>query len=155
MAGLIRGAGYCTNRDCVDFARCVLIVGPGEKFDCPSCALAGWVERERGHIRGGFRLYSEVRVEYGFDPRRRCYRDIARVKDTSVRSCQNVYTLQSPLIAGELEAHAIAEAILKNLNRQAGTRCSRSRRRRLISIRPDVLAGTAHVMSSAAAMEVC
>ena len=155
MAGLVRGAGYCTNRDCVDFAKRVLLVGPGEKFDCPSCELAGWVERERGSISGGFRLFSEVRIEYGFDPRRRCYRDITRLKDASVRSCQNVYTLQSPLIEGEDQAHAIAEAILKNLNQQAGPRHTRAGRRRLISIRPDLLAGTAHVMSSSGAMEAC
>ncbi len=120
MAGITRGAGYCVNKECFDFGRRTFIVGPGDGFSCPFCEQDGKVMKERGFYSGKSDIYNEVRVEYGFDVERSCYREIARVRDESVLGRHNVYTLQSPLIDSEEKALRVAEVILSNLNRYQG-----------------------------------
>lgn len=164
MAGMIRGAGYCTNRGCADYSIRIFLPGPGEKFNCSTCGQEGRVERERGTSAGNSDIYNEVRVDWSFDSEHGCYRSITRIKDDSIRGRHGVYTLQSPLIDSEEKALKVAQAILKNLNRCRGPmrrsayRSVRpSRELKLVNAktrRPD-RGSTSYLMTSRRAIEAC
>ncbi len=120
MARMKRGVGYCENTDCKDYAKAVFLLNHGDTLCCPRCCQLGKVEQERGFYTGNSDIFQEVRVEYNFDPIHSIYREIAIVRDESLRGRNNVYTLQSPLIKTEERALNVAEAILANLNRYRG-----------------------------------
>ena len=111
-----RMVGFCTNEKCDHGRRGVLLPVRDEAFICPRCERPGMMEWERGVIRGDGALFSEVRVEYDFDPQERCYRKVARIRDESVLRTDSVYTLQSPFIHTRRYAVNVAEALLRNLN---------------------------------------
>lgn len=111
-----RATGYCENTNCEDYAKGVFLLNHGDTFHCPRCRYHGRIEAERGHYYGSADYFTEVRVEYNYDPITLRYREIAIVKDESLPSgC--TYTLHSPLIKTENRALKVAEAVLASLNR--------------------------------------
>lgn len=111
-----RATGYCENTDCKDYAKGVFLLNHGDVFKCPRCNLPSHIEAERGHYQGDADYFTEVRVEYNFDPIGQRYREIAIIRDESLPlGC--AYTLHSPLIKTENRALKVAEAVLASLNR--------------------------------------
>ena len=118
-----RGAGYCENTDCEDYAKGVFLLNHDRyNFKCPRCRQAGHVEKEVGSCSGlgATAIFKEVRVEYNFDPVNAVYREIAIVRDESLWGSHSTYTLRSPLIRTQNRALKVAESILANLNRDPG-----------------------------------
>jgi hypothetical protein len=103
-------------RSCAAFGRAFLIYDFSMPFECPVCLRAGTVEMERGFRHSGEPIFSEVRVEFDFDPVLGIYRQVARAREGRLLGQHNIYTLQSPLVANEERARQVARAILRSLN---------------------------------------
>jgi hypothetical protein len=112
---LRHGIGYCENASCEGSDR-VILPNEAEIFLCPTCGYSGKVEMERGFFTGKTGIIGEVRVEYGFDPRKGRYRATVIVRDESLPSGLDVYTRCSPLTRSEEEALGLAEALLLQMN---------------------------------------
>jgi hypothetical protein len=109
------GIGYCENVGCEGSDR-VILPSEAEFFLCETCGHSGKMEMERGFVTGKTGIIGEVRVEYGFDPRRGRYRATAIARDESLPSGLDVYTRCSPLTRSEEEALSLAEALLLKMN---------------------------------------
>ena len=118
MSAKNRGIGYCTHVGCPAHFRAFVIQQVGGAFECPVCVREGRVERERAVRRNRDRFYSEVRIEYDFDPLEARYRRCVVVTDGRLLGQQNVYTMWSPLIESERCAREAARVILQKLNRE-------------------------------------
>jgi len=116
MSGKKRGVGFCVNSDCGCFGQLRSFRHLPEAYDCTRCGAPGQIERERGIKQPGATIFDEVRVEYGFDPERRIYRDSVRVRDRRLLGKHDVYTLQSPLVKTRAQALRVAAAVMKQLN---------------------------------------
>ena len=116
--GMKRGIGYCLNTDCEN-ADGVLLLSPGDTFFCQSCGRSGKVEKERGFQTGSTGIFREVRVEFDFEPIEARYREVAIVRDESLPSRHDTYTLQSPFLKSEKQALELAETFFVNLTRAA------------------------------------
>ena len=110
-----RMIGYCTHPGCEHQKKGVLLPTLDEAFICPRCERRGQLEWERGVISGYSDVFSEVRVEFDFDPAKGCYLQVFRIRDESMLREQSVYTLQSPLIRTRRYAKSVAEVLLRNL----------------------------------------
>lgn len=110
-----RGVGYCENTDCEDYAKGIFLLNHGLQFYCPRCRVLGHSEPESGQQQGNEVLFSEVRVEYGFNSIEKKYTEIAIVRDESMVP-QNVYVIKTPLVKTENRALKMAEALLSSLN---------------------------------------
>ena len=93
-----RGAGYCLKEGCSAYGQPFLLKRPSAQFECPVCLRPGVLECERSARMGEGVLVGEVRVEFDFDPRRRCYRKRARTVDRLLQGPRSVLVLRSPLI---------------------------------------------------------
>lgn len=117
-----RAVAYCINRLCEEQFKGVFQLNSTKKYWCPHCRFIGRVEPEQASYTGTFEVFREVRVEYLYNPLQRCYKGLAVIRDESIPENQaNVYLLQSPLVSNSKRALILAENILHNLNRCAGT----------------------------------
>jgi len=124
MKAMKRTLGYCIHSECSHHRKGVKLPCPRERFICPRCQRPGRIEWERAVISGGSDIFSEVRVDYDFDPVAGCYGERVRVRDESILIDHNTYTLQSPFIRTREFAIRAAETILRQLNRYHGpVRC--------------------------------
>lgn len=114
-AGIKRSVGYCQNADCGN-PDGIFLANAREAFFCGYCGKRGKVETERGFHTGKTGISKEVRVEYNFDPTKGRYREVAIVRDESLATSYDVYTLQSPLIKSTKRALRFAETLFVNLN---------------------------------------
>lgn len=111
-----RGVGYCKNTNCLDFNKGCFLLNHGEVFYCPACRQVGHLKIEKGFFEGEPTAFNECRVEFDYDAITEEFRQIAIVRDESLRRGSS-YTLQSPLIKTEIRALKVAEALLANANR--------------------------------------
>jgi hypothetical protein len=108
--------GYCLDPECEDFAKGVFLLNHGATFYCARCRRIGKLVREEGSsLLPNESLFVEARVEFDYDPIHEKYNQIAIVRDESMPSTLNIYTLKSPLIRTETRALKVAEAMLSNL----------------------------------------
>jgi len=114
-ARMKRGMGYCQNADCGN-PDGIFLANAREAFFCGHCGEHGKVETERGFHTGKAGIFKEVRVEYKFDPSKGRYREVAIVRDESLPTSYDVYTLRSPLIKSKKRALRLAETLFLNLN---------------------------------------
>jgi hypothetical protein len=114
-----RGIGYCENAGCENSDRIILPEGI-EAFACESCGQPGKIEMEGGFLTGDTGIIREVRVDYHFDPKKRCYRATAIVRDETLPAGLDVYTRRSPFTKSEVSALSLAEALFIQLNRCRG-----------------------------------
>lgn len=120
MSMMKKAVGYCFNPFCEDKHRGVFILGPHQRFFCPSCRTEGQLEQEEGRAIGHYAHFGRVEVNFNFDPVKNRYRSVAIVRDESVWGKQNYYTLNSPLIRTEKRALSVAEHLLANLQQYTG-----------------------------------
>jgi hypothetical protein len=112
-----RGVGYCANARCPEFLHLRPQLKAPEKYRCPVCAVTGQLELERGVRSGEGTVVSEVRVEYGFDPRRSVYRERVALRAARAPRAVGVFTLQTPLISDAGAAGRLGAALLRQLSR--------------------------------------
>ena len=111
-----RGVGYCTSERCPAFFKLQVQIPAPEQFRCASCGGAGQLELERG-VRGGEGpLVTDVRVEFGFDPRRRIYLQQVAVRAARALRTGSVFTLQTPLAPDRDAAYALGVSLLRGLS---------------------------------------
>ena len=118
-AGIMRGMGYCQNADCGN-PDGIFLANEREAFFCGYCGKRGKVETERGFHTGKTGIFKEVRVEYNFYPTHGRYREVAIVRDESLPTSCDVYTLRSPLIKSKERALRFAETLFVNLGHCRG-----------------------------------
>jgi len=118
-AGIEGGMGYCQNADCGN-PDGIFLANASEAFFCGHCGERGKVEAERGFRTGKIGVFKEARVEYNFDPSRGRYREVAIVRDESLPTSYDVYTLRSPLIRSKKRALRFAETLFVDLNHCRG-----------------------------------
>ena len=111
-----RGAGYCINTVCEHHGRGRMLKVQIDSFVCSRCGRPGKVELERGVRSGDFDVFSEVRVEWGFDPLRDIYTQRTVVTEERLLRPHAIYTLQTPLVESVEGACAVGRMILDRLN---------------------------------------
>lgn len=111
-----RAVGFCYEQQCGDFLKGVFLLNYGLNFYCPTCRAAGEIVPEcRMDNPAENGLYTQVEVEFDYNPQERVYKSRAIVK---MRDAANhgAYKLSSPLIKTENRALKIAEQLLCALN---------------------------------------
>jgi hypothetical protein len=127
-----RGVGYCTSERCPEFLRLSPQVPAPEQFRCTSCGTTGALELDRGVRSGEGPRVTDVRMEFGFDPRCRIYRQQVAVRAARALRSGSVFTLQTPLLRDAAAAYALGAALLRQLSKPS--RLARAVRR---PVRPE------------------
>lgn len=112
-----KGAGFCLWKACSSYAQPFFLIDAPDVFECPVCLRPGLVECERATREGPDPLFSEVRIDFDFDPLRRVYRKRALTIDGRLLGRQSSFTLQTPMIQTRERAVRVGRTILRNLNR--------------------------------------
>jgi hypothetical protein len=103
-----RGVGYCENINCDNYLKDIFVINQ-DRFFCPRCREKGFIEVEKYSYSNDFSVIREVRVEFDYDPLKRCYRSIAIATDNELGSHCNVLTVQNPLCKTEKRGLKLAE----------------------------------------------
>lgn len=112
-----RGAGFCLNHYCESYLKMSFLYYYTTPFVCPKCQMVGESQAERGQLSGApGAVIGEVRVEYGFDPSFRSYRELAVVRNEALGPQAASYTAFCPLLTSEKRALRAAESLLVSLN---------------------------------------
>jgi hypothetical protein len=109
---LKRGVAYCENKQCFDYHKANLILGPGQHIYCQICGSGQHIVMESFDIIGR-RPFKQVTVEFDYDPEQKRYRGAAICRDDSIEG--GTYIHYSPLVKHSTRALAIAEMRLANL----------------------------------------
>jgi hypothetical protein len=110
-----RALGYCINENCDEVYRGTFLLGhESVKFHCNSCRGLGFIVSEYGEPDGEGEYFSEVRVEFNYDPIAKEYKGVAIVRDTGLPGGKT-YIMHSPLIRTDKRATKVAEELLATL----------------------------------------
>lgn len=114
-----RAVGYCYNEECSEKHKGIFILNPSVKFFCSICRSQGEIVKEFVEVSNeDDPIFTEVRVNFDYDPIERRYKGTAIVRDEGedLWGRTNVYTLNSPLIKTDKRALKVAETTLSNLD---------------------------------------
>ena len=114
--GMQRGVGWCSNAECMERYKLVLLIGLAATGDfwCPTCRHPGRRQDEE-YLGLGAEWYASVRVEFNFDPERAAFTEAVVVYLGDLPHGAAL-TLRSPLVKTESRATKIGQALLSNLN---------------------------------------
>ena len=108
------GITFCTNSGCVYYLRQSFLHSNLESISCVGCGNRNESELEVRLYTRKENIFSEVRVEYNYDPRLKQYLSTAVVRNEAVTK-GDVYVIKTPLIRGRNKALMTAEATLAGL----------------------------------------
>lgn len=114
-----RALGVCSQEECDDFNRGVLLLNQGNEYWCPKCRFRGWIEEERRYdlapVDAIDPIYKTVKIHFNFNPAERRYQSIAVVSVPEL-AYGWTYEWYQPLVKTEKRALLLGESTLCALN---------------------------------------